>query len=189
MTWRSATLGRTCCNTPDQFLLLYSLLLLLLVKEAESIPQEVFTKSAPFFPALWSGLREIEKQYESWAFNLLQWEHMRQKTKIIYEYILKCVKTGNCYRKLRQGDLIHLFFLPYILLLTHLIDTEHPLYWRPWRRRSSGELNAALLYFNKERVLIGEGNGNPLQYSCLEYLPPVFLPSFHGQRSLAGYSP
>ena len=26
----------------------------------------------------------------------------------------------------------------------------------------------------------GEGNGNPLQYSCLE---------FHGQRSLAGYSP
>ena len=27
----------------------------------------------------------------------------------------------------------------------------------------------------------GEGNGNPLQYSCLENL--------HGQRSLAGYSP
>ena len=27
----------------------------------------------------------------------------------------------------------------------------------------------------------GEGNGNPLQYSCLEYP--------HGQRSLAGYSP
>ena len=26
----------------------------------------------------------------------------------------------------------------------------------------------------------GEGNGNPLQYSCLENL--------HGQRSLAGYS-
>ena len=27
----------------------------------------------------------------------------------------------------------------------------------------------------------GEGNGNPLQYSCLE--------NHHGQRSLAGYSP
>ena len=27
----------------------------------------------------------------------------------------------------------------------------------------------------------GEGNGNPLQYSCLE--------NSHGQRSLAGYSP
>ena len=27
----------------------------------------------------------------------------------------------------------------------------------------------------------GEGNGNPLQYSCLENL--------HGQRSLAGYRP
>ena len=27
----------------------------------------------------------------------------------------------------------------------------------------------------------GEGNGNPLQYSCLE--------KSHGQRSLAGYSP
>ena len=27
----------------------------------------------------------------------------------------------------------------------------------------------------------GEGNGNPLQYSCLK--------KFHGQRSLAGYSP
>ena len=27
----------------------------------------------------------------------------------------------------------------------------------------------------------GEGNGNPLQYSCLE--------TFHGQRSLVGYSP
>ena len=27
----------------------------------------------------------------------------------------------------------------------------------------------------------GEGNGNPLQYSCLE--------KFHGQRSLVGYSP
>ena len=27
----------------------------------------------------------------------------------------------------------------------------------------------------------GEGNGNPLQYSCLE--------NAHGQRSLAGYSP
>ena len=27
----------------------------------------------------------------------------------------------------------------------------------------------------------GEGNGNPLQYSCLE--------NFHGQRSLVGYSP
>ena len=27
----------------------------------------------------------------------------------------------------------------------------------------------------------GEGNGNPLQYSCLE--------SPHGQRSLVGYSP
>ena len=26
-----------------------------------------------------------------------------------------------------------------------------------------------------------DGNGNPLQYSCLE--------KFHGQRSLAGYSP
>ena len=43
--------------------------------------------------------------------------------------------------------------------------------------------------FNKELVLIGEGNGNPLQYSCLEYLPPVFLPSFDGQKSLVGYSP
>ena len=29
--------------------------------------------------------------------------------------------------------------------------------------------------------LIGGGNGNPLQYSCLE--------KSHGQRSLAGYSP
>ena len=28
----------------------------------------------------------------------------------------------------------------------------------------------------------GEGNGNPLQYSCLENL-------FHGQRTLAAYSP
>ena len=28
-----------------------------------------------------------------------------------------------------------------------------------------------------------EGNGNPLQYSCLEN------PRIHGQRSLAGYSP
>ena len=28
---------------------------------------------------------------------------------------------------------------------------------------------------------LGEGNGNPLQYSCLE--------NPHGQRSLAGYSP
>ena len=28
---------------------------------------------------------------------------------------------------------------------------------------------------------VGEGNGNPLQYSCLE--------NPHGQRSLAGYSP
>ena len=28
---------------------------------------------------------------------------------------------------------------------------------------------------------LGEGNGEPLQYSCLE--------KFHGQRSLAGYSP
>ena len=27
----------------------------------------------------------------------------------------------------------------------------------------------------------GEGNGNPLQYSCLE--------NYHGQRSLVGYSP
>ena len=36
--------------------------------------------------------------------------------------------------------------------------------WIPGLRRSSGE-----------------GNGNPLQYSCLE--------KFHGQRSLAGYSP
>ena len=27
----------------------------------------------------------------------------------------------------------------------------------------------------------GEGNGNPLQYSCLE--------EFHGHRSLSGYSP
>ena len=27
----------------------------------------------------------------------------------------------------------------------------------------------------------GKGNGNPLQYSCLE--------NSHGQRSLAGYSP
>ena len=29
--------------------------------------------------------------------------------------------------------------------------------------------------------MLGEGNGNPLQYSCLENLP--------GQGSLAGYSP
>ena len=28
---------------------------------------------------------------------------------------------------------------------------------------------------------LGEGNGNPLQYSCLE--------NPHGQRSLAGYNP
>ena len=27
----------------------------------------------------------------------------------------------------------------------------------------------------------GEGNGNPLQYSCVE--------KFHGQRNLAGYNP
>ena len=37
----------------------------------------------------------------------------------------------------------------------------------------------------------GEGNGNPLQYSCLEWLPiPIFLlREFHGQSSLADYSP
>ena len=29
--------------------------------------------------------------------------------------------------------------------------------------------------------LVGEGNGTPLQYSCLE--------NPHGQRNLAGYSP
>ena len=29
------------------------------------------------------------------------------------------------------------------------------------------------------------GNGYPFQYSCLEFLPG----EFHGQRSLAGYSP
>ena len=29
----------------------------------------------------------------------------------------------------------------------------------------------------------GEGNGNPLQYSCPEYW------EFHGQRSLTGYNP
>ena len=35
----------------------------------------------------------------------------------------------------------------------------------------------------------GEGSGYPLQYSCLENTP-VFIPGeFHGQRSLAGYSP
>ena len=35
----------------------------------------------------------------------------------------------------------------------------------------------------------GEGNGYPLQYFCLENTP-VFIPGeFHGQRSLAGYSP
>ena len=33
------------------------------------------------------------------------------------------------------------------------------------------------------RVLHGEGNGNPLQYSCLSMENP------HGQRSLAGSSP
>ena len=39
----------------------------------------------------------------------------------------------------------------------------------------------------------GEGNGNPLQYSCLENSvdrEPVFLPGeSNGQRSLAGYGP
>ena len=30
-------------------------------------------------------------------------------------------------------------------------------------------------------LILGEGNGNPLQYSCLQ--------KSHGQRSLAGYSP
>ena len=30
-------------------------------------------------------------------------------------------------------------------------------------------------------IFLGEGNGNPLQYSCLANL--------HGQRSLAGYGP
>ena len=34
---------------------------------------------------------------------------------------------------------------------------------------------------NRLRRFPGEGNGNPLQYSCLE--------NPHGQRSLAGYSP
>ena len=41
--------------------------------------------------------------------------------------------------------------------------------------------------------LSGEGNGNPLQYSCLENSvdrEPVFLPGeSNGQRSLAGYGP
>jgi len=35
--------------------------------------------------------------------------------------------------------------------------------------------------FNPWVRTIGEGNGYPLQYSCLE--------KSHGQRSLAGYSP
>ena len=35
----------------------------------------------------------------------------------------------------------------------------------------------------------GEGIDNPLQYSCLEYFPGIFLPGeCHGQRSLVGYS-
>ena len=36
-----------------------------------------------------------------------------------------------------------------------------------------------ILYISSQ--VIGEGNGNPLQYSCLK--------DPHGQRSLAGYSP
>ena len=37
---------------------------------------------------------------------------------------------------------------------------------------------------------LGEGNGNPLQYSFFFFSTPVFLPgNFLGQRSLASYSP
>ena len=36
-------------------------------------------------------------------------------------------------------------------------------------------------HYWKYLLLPGEGNGNPVQYSCLE--------KFHGQRSLASYSP
>ena len=37
------------------------------------------------------------------------------------------------------------------------------------------------IYFNELHFFPGGGNGNPLQYSCLE--------NPHGKRSLAGYSP
>ena len=37
------------------------------------------------------------------------------------------------------------------------------------------------LHFPFSLSCIGEGNGNPLQYSCVE--------NPHGQRSLVGYSP
>ena len=55
---------------------------------------------------------------------------------------------------------------------------------RAWAR---GQLIEAVIrkYLGKliedKRVLIGEGNGNPLQYSCME--TPM------DQRSLVGYSP
>ena len=36
------------------------------------------------------------------------------------------------------------------------------------------------LYYTLLYILLGEGNGNPLQHSCLES---------HGRRSLIGYNP
>ena len=46
-------------------------------------------------------------------------------------------------------------------------------------KESTSSMGDLGLIFGLERFL-GEGHGNPLQYSCLENL--------HGQRSLAGYS-
>ena len=48
----------------------------------------------------------------------------------------------------------------------------------PWDQEESDM--AKRLHFHFSLSCTGEGNGNPLQYSCLG--------NFHGQRSLAGYS-
>ena len=49
----------------------------------------------------------------------------------------------------------------------------------PWGREESDTTEQ--LHFHFSLSCIGGGNGNPLQYSCLE--------NPHGQRSLVSYSP
>ena len=165
MTWRSTTAGRTCCNTLDQFLLLYSLLLPLLVRGTDSIPREVFKKFVPFFfqhcDQSYGKQKSNIKQHESWAYQPLQSEYETKKPRSHINISPKYVQTGHWYISQDRGR-ISPFVPSHILSFTDSLSNGHwpPLGWRPEKGQGAQEatrLPSRNLYFNKELLVICVG--------------------------------
>lgn len=110
----------------------YSLLLLLLIREAGSIPQEVFSTSWNwyyFFQHCHQRLGKqkcIKRQPCLWGLQSLEKIILDKKTRLYVNMTQSGQNRSLLWVKTRKTS-IHLFILAYI---HYLVDTEHPLCWR-----------------------------------------------------------